>query len=218
MQVVPTEGTGDGTVFRKTWHTNALVWTLKHYEGLEGTSLAKVRGETLDDWTMPEASVVQAVLGRAGPETPEQSSKRGKGQFHCWTWRALHKPWRSKELSDKAAGQMPHGWETLDGSEIRHYSSVGLGSVPNELSSAYLPAKENLPIHTQFRTSSQSIAGNNVCSYRIRYLFLCLYHNTRGAKKERKKSRFSSLWTYPRKCAWLKNLIPHILKYMFTQR
>lgn len=64
----------------------------------------------------------------------------------------------------------------LGGRDIRHGSSTGLGALPSEQSSANLSAKENLPAHTQLSVALQSVAGNNVSSYRSdRYLFLCLH-------------------------------------------
>lgn len=52
---------------------------------------------------MPEPAVVQAAPGTAGSGTPEQSSKTGKGQLHCRTWRGLQQPWSRKGPFDKAA-------------------------------------------------------------------------------------------------------------------
>lgn len=73
----------------------------------------------------------------------------------------------------------------LDVREIRDCSSAGLGAVPNEL----ISAKENLPIHTQFSVSLQSVAGSNVSDYWIRYLYfslLALEYEAGGNKRERK--------------------------------
>lgn len=192
MQVVPRRGTGDGTVFREMWHTSALVWTLRHQAGQEGTSLTKVWGE-IWEWALPEPAVAQAALGRTGSGTPEQSSKRGKKQLHCRTWRGLHQQ-QSKGPSDKTARK--------DASWLRNTTQQGdkapqqcrLGAVPNELSSANLPAL----VRPQLSISLQSATGNNVSSYWIRYLsfplLLLEYEGEKRGEKERQISFHANLW------------------------
>lgn len=82
MQVVPMAGTGDGTMFRKTLLTNALVLTLMSRAGLKGTCLTKVWSETLEKCDITEPAVVQAILGKAGSGIPEQIRNPTKGWLH----------------------------------------------------------------------------------------------------------------------------------------